>query len=291
MTEPPAEMPVPRRSASPALRLIPGIEDPVTDLDLVELTDGFSCYVPPGGSGAGIFSEIRFIHSEIWATRVYLAHGIDLPDDAVVLDIGAHVGLFSLFVKHERPKATVLAFEPIPVTAAALRANVDLHGTEGVVVHNCGLGARREEAVEFSFYPGVPGNSTRYPDLKHRSVELSGQVFGPPGAEEAERQFSRREVVTTAVERLSDALAAHPGIGRVDLVKIDVEGAEADVLDGIDDADWPRLRQFVIEVQDLDGQVERVREKLETHGYAVTVVTPPGMPEALLYRAVYAKRR
>ncbi|MDU0294320.1 FkbM family methyltransferase [Saccharothrix longispora] len=263
----------------------------MTDLELVELTDDFSCYVPPGGLGAGIFSEIRFIHSEVWTSRVYLAHGIDLPDDAVVLDIGAHVGLFSLFVKHEHPGATVLAFEPIPVTAQALRANLELHEVDGVHVANCGLGATHEDAVEFSFYPGVPGNSTRYPEQKNRSVELSGQVFGPQGAAEAKRQFDRREVVTTPVERLSRMLAHHPGLGEVDLVKIDVEGAEMDVLDGIDEADWPRFRQFVIEVQDLDGQVDRVRACLEAHDYDVNVVTPQGMPEALLYRAVYAIRK
>lgn len=296
MTETPPELdrpryPSPRQCDESVLRLIPGTEDTMTDLELVELTDTFSCYVPPGGLGAGIFSEIRFIHSEVWTSQVYLAHGIDLPDDAVVLDVGAHVGLFSLFVKHEYPKATVLAFEPIPVTAHALRANVELHKAEGVHVVNCGLGATHEDAVEFSFYPGVPGNSTRYPDQKNRSVELSGEVFGPQGAEEAKRQFDRREAVTTSVERLSDMLTRHPGLGEVDLVKIDVEGAEVDVLDGIDDADWPRLRQFVIEVQDLDGQVNRVRAILDSHGYDVNVVTPPGMPEALLYRAVYAIRK
>ncbi|MBY8847336.1 FkbM family methyltransferase [Saccharothrix sp. MB29] len=162
----------------------------MTDLELVELTDDFSCYVPPGGLGAGIFSEIRFIHSEVWTSRVYLAHGIDLPDDAVVLDIGAHVGLFSLFVKHEHPGATVLAFEPIPVTAQALRANLELHEVDGVHVPTAASAppTRRGRVL---LLPGRAGTPP-YPEQKNRSVELSGRSSAP-GRREAKRQFDRRE--------------------------------------------------------------------------------------------------
>jgi phthiocerol/phenolphthiocerol synthesis type-I polyketide synthase E len=41
------------------------------------------------------------------------------------------------------------------------------------------------------------------------------------------------------------------GVDSVDLVKVDVEGSEMEVLEGIADEDWPRLRQPVIEVHDF----------------------------------------
>ena len=61
------------------------------------------------------------------------------------------------------------------------------------------------------------------------------------------------------------------GITTVDLAKIDVEGAEWAVLEGIDEADWPRIRQLAIEVHDIDGRVERMREVLTAKGYRVVV--------------------
>jgi hypothetical protein len=51
---------------------------------------------------------------------------------------------------------------------------------------------------------------------------------------------------------LSDALRRE-SIDRVDLIKIDVEKTELDVLAGIEDADWPRIRQLMMELH-LDSE-------------------------------------
>jgi 31-O-methyltransferase len=69
---------------------------------------------------------------------------------------------------------------------------------------------------------------------------------------------------------ISTALREY-GIDAVDLAKIDVEGAEWEVLQGIDESDWPRIRQLALEVHDVDGRVSRMRELLETKGYRVVV--------------------
>ena len=57
------------------------------------------------------------------------------------------------------------------------------------------------------------------------------------------------------------------GVERVDLLKVDVEGAEEAVLAGIPDATWPAIRQLVVEVHDVDGRLERLRRLLERCGY------------------------
>ena len=80
----------------------------------------------------------------------------------------------------------------------------------------------------------------------------------------------RRTRVECEVTTLSAMLREHR-LDVVDLVKIDVEGAEWDVIRGIDDADWPRLRQLALEVHDVDGRVERIRGLLQSKGYRVTV--------------------
>jgi Methyltransferase FkbM domain len=61
------------------------------------------------------------------------------------------------------------------------------------------------------------------------------------------------------------------GISTVDLAKIDVEGAEWVVLEGIDEADWPRIRQLALELHDVDDRIARKRDLLETKGYRVLV--------------------
>lgn len=83
--------------------------------------------------------------------------------------------------------------------------------------------------------------------------------------------------------------AAEPGVP-LDLVKIDVEGAELDVLEGIEPDDWARTRQFVIEVQDLGGRLDEVRKLLEGHGFEVRAVRPENLAEEFRYHMVHARR-
>jgi 31-O-methyltransferase len=84
----------------------------------------------------------------------------------------------------------------------------------------------------------------------------------------------RSRVRTTQVEceltTISEALRKY-GIDSVDLAKVDVEGAEWAALQGIDEADWPCIRQLAIEVHDVDGRVARMRDFLEAKGYVVYV--------------------
>jgi FkbM family methyltransferase len=66
------------------------------------------------------------------------------------------------------------------------------------------------------------------------------------------------------------AVMRDAGVEQVDLVKVDVEGAEEAVLSGIDAATWPRLRQLVIEVHDIGGRLERLQRLLDSQGYRTT---------------------
>lgn len=62
-----------------------------------------------------------------------------------------------------------------------------------------------------------------------------------------------------------------PKSGPIHLVKVDVEGAEMDVLEGISDALWSRIQQLVVEVHNIDGRVEKVRRLLASKGFSKVV--------------------
>ena len=60
---------------------------------------------------------------------------------------------------------------------------------------------------------------------------------------------------------------------RVNLLKIDVERAELAVLHGVSACDWPKIRQVVLEVHDLDGRLAEVKQLLARHaGVQLTAV-------------------
>ncbi|KUN81017.1 hypothetical protein AQJ66_25465 [Streptomyces bungoensis] len=256
----------------------------MTDIRSVRVADGFSVFVPQ--SEGALFSEVDFIYNEIFVERAYLKHGIRLSDSARIVDAGANVGLFSLFVKREFPGASILAFEPIPTIHQALLENLDSHGAKDVEVVRAALGRQPEERVRFTFYPALPGNSTRYPEQKKVGQELTVAQIG----QEAVDRIMAGVEVEAEVRRLSDALRDWAPEGPVDLLKIDVEGAELEVMEGLEAADWRRVRQSVVEVQDLDGRLDAVRGILEAQGFTVTVEGAANLPEVFRYSMVYATR-
>ncbi|MGH3546894.1 MAG: FkbM family methyltransferase [Pseudonocardiaceae bacterium] len=264
-------------------------------LRYVDLDDTFGCYIPQNESSSA--AEVEFIYTEIFRENCYLRGGITLHDAAFVVDVGANVGLFSLYVKAKYPNARILAFEPMPSTHRALRANLEHHKVDGVIAIEQALGAKWEPEVTFTFYRDIPGNSTRYPEHKDRTWELIAGLpesivhafFGNEGFAVAERLLQGKLEVEVSVDRLSDVLARYETPEIIDLVKIDVEGAELDVLGGIDETDWARIRQLVAEVQDLDGELSAVRDLLETKGFDVSV--PKSALSLLRTYTVYAHRR
>ncbi|NJQ02019.1 FkbM family methyltransferase [Streptomyces zingiberis] len=246
-----------------------------TGLHKVELAPGTWFWVPHEG-------EAHWQYGEMFREGCY--DDVRLPADALVVDVGANIGLFSYFVRQLSPTARVLAFEPMPLPLAALRRNLDLHGmAAGVTVQECALGARTEEAVPFVYYPRAPGNSTRYPEQK----ELQIDVLSREGPREYVRSYYVGTQVPVRVERLSAFLTRGD---RVDLLKIDVEGAELDVLHGIEAAHWPLLDQVVLEVQDLDGRLDAVLALLELRGLTAAVRPAPLIPADIRTYVVHAVR-
>lgn len=58
-----------------------------------------------------------------------------------------------------------------------------------------------------------------------------------------------------------------PATGPIHLMKIDVEGAELEVLDGMSDSVWERVQQIVVEVHNIDNRVDKIRKMLASKGF------------------------
>jgi FkbM family methyltransferase len=123
-----------------------------------------------------------------------------------VLDIGANIGVFSM--RQARRGARVYAFEPNPECFRRLTSAIDANRlSDMITAFNCALGA-------------VPGIGL----LTVSTNTCTGSVMAVRPAGDVSR-------ITVEVKSL-DGVLASLGLKRIDLVKIDVEGAEVDVLQG-----------------------------------------------------------
>ena len=231
----------------------------------------------------------EFLYEEIFEDNSYLRHGIVLGEDACVFDVGAHVGMFSMFVGNGHPRRTVYAFEPTPASFRLLAINAGLYG-DNIRALNCGLSSRRQE-VEFVYYPNAPLMSGRYADAAADSGLISSFLHNHNGVTDADAAPSaalEAERHVCELRTISDVFDEH-GIDCLDLLKIDVEKSELDVLEGIRAAHWPRVRQVVVEVHDIDGRLDRIVGLLAGHGFSCSVEQEKRLVGTSLHN-VYAVR-
>jgi FkbM family methyltransferase len=226
---------------------------------LVEFPDGFRCYTHTS------VEETEFIYNEVFVRQEYLRGGGVLEDAACILDVGANIGLFTLFAKARNPRAVVHAFEPIPETFAVLKRNVELHGLAADVrLHRSAVGARASARRTFTFYPNMAGNSTATPSIKDGQREALRRGLG----DELTGFLFRPETRNAPVETISGFLAEEK-VGTVDFLKIDVEGDEMEVLKGIRPEHWPAIRQIAVEAHS-DPLARDVTRHLEQAGFRVS---------------------
>jgi FkbM family methyltransferase len=151
-----------------------------------------------------------------------------LGPDAAALDIGAHIGSFSLRYSALHPQARVAAYEAIPSTYAYLARNVDRNHLQGrVAAHNVAVSDRE--------------GTLRLSDLGAASAHNGMMRLGEAGS----------TTVEVLCVPLAEAMAA---VGApVELVKLDCEGAEYDIVLGSDPALWAPVRRVVLEYHDMPG--------------------------------------
>jgi FkbM family methyltransferase len=170
--------------------------------------------------------------------------------EAVIYDIGANVGVYSLALAVDSPARRLLAFEPAPRTNVQLQANVDCNALGGrIEVMNCGVGnedGRREFFI--STY-----------------AELSG--FDRESATRWEASLA--ETVSVPIRRVDTIVASNPV---PDAIKIDVEGASPAVLRGARETLRTHRPTLFIEVHEEGLAAETgsdVREILGSVDYSI----------------------
>ncbi|HEV2727438.1 MAG TPA: FkbM family methyltransferase, partial [Solirubrobacterales bacterium] len=229
--------------------------------------------------------ETDYLFREIFERRCYLRHGLTLRDGDTVIDVGANIGMFTLFVASSCPGARVLAFEPVPELFESLRENARRYAP-GARLFRLALGSEEGEE-RLAFYPGytMMSGAARLADaaaeleVVRRYVENeaalgvggAGQLLGEV-AGLLEGRFAVRERAAR-VRRLGGVLREQ-GVRRVDLLKVDVQRAEEEVLDGLDEWQWGGVGQVAMEAHDAEGgggRVRRLRERLEGLGFRVWV--------------------
>lgn len=140
-------------------------------------------------------ANLAQLFQEIFIKRFY-----DWPldtDRPTIIDCGSNIGMSIVFFNDLYPQAQIVGFEPNPITFAALRENIERNGWHNVVLHQVALGDQRGN-IDFFVNEKEPG-------------ALNVGLYAARDA----------KAISVPADRLSSFIDRE-----VDLLKIDIEGAE-----------------------------------------------------------------
>jgi FkbM family methyltransferase len=174
------------------------------------------------------------------------------PHD-VFYDIGANVGFFTVLgARLVGPEGRVVAFEPLPAAAAALRRNVDANSFTSVDVMEAAVDDRTGAAT-----------------LHLPATERSTGARLRKKKSDSGSKGSHMQVRVVAI----DELVAAGELPVPNVIKLDVEGAELRVLAGMRETLAAHRPTLVCETH---GTVKKVTEALREQGYSTEIVEPEG---------------
>lgn len=204
----------------------------------LRLRNGLRYRIRPGTADLGVVNEASLLNP-------YLAAGhVTLTADAIVVDVGANIGDFTMQAARLCPRGRIVAVDPISAHVDQLRLHADLNGFNHVTSVRAALGAT----------DGVA------------DIEATGLT-------------SRAAVQGAATERVPRrtlaSLLRETGLTQVDLLKLDCEGAEWDILPAAGDL-LPSIRQICMEYHsERDWTAERLAAWLRERGYRVWHTSGP----------------
>jgi FkbM family methyltransferase len=202
----------------------------------------------------------QVIKQGLFSGPVFNTLNSHIESQSTIIDIGANVGTISIALSLLYPEADIHAFEPNPIAIRRLRYNQSLNQISNLTIHNKALG-NKQEALDFHQYDDDSGD-----------IGLS--TFIPPRTPVREENIIPVDVTT--LDSYSDKF-----IKPVSVIKIDVQGFEAEVLEGADDLIKNNKPVIILEHEDINFSdnegANRSKQRLKSyfikHRYEVFYIT------------------
>ena len=213
----------------------------------------------------------------------YFNHGISIKKGDVIFDIGANIGVFGLRASQEFKDLEIHCFEPVPQIFEVLTENVKLSLNSNFHAYQMGLGSKSDN-ISFTYFPNSPALSTSNPELWEKDPKafqkaVRGSIKNSP--ESFWWSFlipgfiipliawylkKGSKTIKCKVSTLSEIIKSEK-INTIDLLKMDCEGHEWEVIKGIKDQDWNKIKSIVMEVHNIDNRAQKVESILKDKGF------------------------
>lgn len=242
------------------------------------------CKIPNGLEISHINKyETDFLYKEIFVDKIYLKNNIEISNNSVIFDVGANIGMFAIFIECNFPGANLFLFEPSPELCKVINENVRGFKSE-VNVLECGVSDKSGQEI-LTYYPGYSILSGfKVIEEENKALLRAGinnqlKNLNPNKVNDREGflDFLSKGKLENPINykcemvSLSEIIKKY-NVQKIDLLKIDAEKCEVEIINGVTENDWNKIKQVVIEVHDFDGNTHLVIENtLKEKGFHIVV--------------------
>lgn len=149
-----------------------------------------------------------------------------LSDDAIFIDVGANIGMFTIYALNRIRNGKVIAIEPFPDNIRLIRKSIELNHFKNAFLYECAL-SDKNGMVNLYLY------------------EHDG-LHSIMGGIHSYTQTQSQGFISVQLRTL-DSIVNELGLHKIDLIKIDVEGAELLVLKGASDS-LPKINSLIMDI-------------------------------------------
>lgn len=193
------------------------------------------------------YGTLAYLFKEIFIWNEYFFK--PSTNAPIIIDCGANIGMSVFYFKKQFPNSKIIAFEANPYTYKLLANNVKINNLTDVETYNIAL---CEKDTEISFY------------IDNNIGTLRGSI--------KENRNGINELKIQA-QKLSDYLKKYEN---VDLIKMDVEGAEVNIINDLFETSTINIaKEYIIEfhhnVLSSESKLSQFLHKFETNGFKYNI--------------------
>ena len=170
----------------------------------------------------------------VWLTEDYEMPGFSINKEDIVIDIGAHIGLFSLFASQYCKNGKIFSYEPIKENYNILKENIEVNKIENIISFNSAVSKQTNKLKIFI-----------------NSDDSAHSIF------ESEKNFI--EVDSTTIKSIFDKNK----IENCNLLKFDCEGAEYQIIESIPKEYFFKIKKMIIEYHLANEKPEMYKKLIE----------------------------
>ena len=153
--------------------------------------------------------------------------GFDIKENDLVIDVGGHVGYFTIYAAKKAKNGKIITFEPSKESFNVLKNNLKINNIQNVIIENVGVGAKSGTAILNVDTTHSIGNSIFYSSKNSEKEDIQ---------------------ITTIPE-----IVKKYKIKSIDLLKLDCEGAEFEIILNLPSTILNTIKKISMEIHKIEN--------------------------------------